>query len=204
MAPRITALVGGGQAAGKKSVCKAIVQCLNAWEITNVAVLSLSDYSVAVTTPSEGPETVDVAAAVVAITKRSEDVLLVEGMYALYEDAYRAVGNVRIYVDLDADERLSRRIVRDSEERGMTLQQVLDNYIQVAKPAMEQYVQGTKSTADVVLMRGTEPSGIELIAGGIYDRLSADGTNQSSVPSILPDGARLFDEDDNAGFYELA
>ncbi|KAK9496165.1 P-loop containing nucleoside triphosphate hydrolase protein [Lipomyces doorenjongii] len=177
MAPRIVALIGGGQAAGKKSVCNAIVSRLQSWKVTDVKVLSLDNFKKAKIPNNvnpEGPDTYDFVAVASAIKSETTDVLLVEGHYTLYEETLRRLGTIRIYIDLDADTRLSRRIIRDTTQRGLSLQAVLDNYLDYGKIAMERYIQGTKPTADIVLMRGTEPSGIELIAGAIYDRLAAD------------------------------
>ncbi|KAK9254464.1 P-loop containing nucleoside triphosphate hydrolase protein [Lipomyces tetrasporus] len=177
MAPRIVALIGGGQAAGKKSVCRAIVSRLQSWKVTDVKVLSLDNFKNAKIPENvnpEGPYAYDFDAVASAIKIETSDVLLVEGYYTLYEETLKRLGTIRIYIDLDADTRLSRRIMRDTTERGLSLQAVLDNYLDYGKPAMERYIQGTKPTADIVLVRGTEPSGIELIAGAIYDRLAAD------------------------------
>ncbi|KAK9370797.1 P-loop containing nucleoside triphosphate hydrolase protein [Lipomyces kononenkoae] len=219
MAPRIVALIGGGQAAGKKSVCKAIVSRLQSWKVTDVKVLSL-DYFKKTNIPNnanpEGPDSYDFVAIASAITSEATEVLLVEGHYTLYEDTLKRLGTIRIYIDLDADTRLSRRIIRDTTERGLSLQEVLDNYLLYSKPAMERYIQATKPTADIVLMRGTESSGIELIAGAIYDRLAADAAAATGdhTFTVLSDSTPAWQSTNNLldsefevqteNYYELA
>ncbi|KAK9460504.1 uncharacterized protein V1516DRAFT_676881 [Lipomyces oligophaga] len=217
MPPKVIALVGGGQAAGKKSICNAISKRLQDWQVSDIVIVSLSDFAQAVDEASnpEGPEAIDFIRAEKYITALSNSLVIVEGMYALYAQTLRKLGNIRIYVDLDADLRLSRRITRDTE-RGLDLSFVLDNYLKHAKPAMEQFIIGTKPTADVVLMRGTEPSGIELIAGAIFDLLTAERTadvrtvhSDSGGPAWQASSLRgfkqnLLEADRAISFYELA
>lgn len=74
----------------------------------------------------------DFSQALTAVLAQHNEVLIVEGLYALYEatseaKALRDIGNIRIYVDLDADVRLSRRINRDTQDRGIPLKDVLDD-----------------------------------------------------------------------------
>ncbi|KAK9381912.1 P-loop containing nucleoside triphosphate hydrolase protein [Kockiozyma suomiensis] len=213
MPPKVVVLVAGGQAAGKKSVCKAITERLVEWKVTDVRTISLSQFKIADLTDKglnpEGPDAFDFSQALTAVLAQHNEVLIVEGLYALYEatseaKALRDIGNIRIYVDLDADVRLSRRINRDTQDRGIPLKDVLDDYVKFGKPAMESYIRTTKPTADVVLMRGSEPSGIELIAGAIYDHLLAISENIYTPAWAGGHTGRLLDDDMMDSFYELA
>ncbi|KAK9465039.1 uridine kinase family-domain-containing protein [Lipomyces arxii] len=218
MAPRIVALIGGGQAAGKKSVCEAIIKRLREWKVLDVKQLSFEDFKnseIGQDVNPESPDAYDFISALKAIELCTNDVLLVEGMYTLYDATMKDLGAIRIYIDVDADLRLSRRITRDTNNRGLSLQEVLDNYLTNGKPAMERYVQPTKVTADAILMRGTEPSGIELIAGAIYDRLlelSTGNTSADSTPAWQSSHGKAIRrtllgsdlEVSNESFYEVA
>ncbi|KAK7207440.1 P-loop containing nucleoside triphosphate hydrolase protein [Myxozyma melibiosi] len=212
MPPKVVVLVAGGQAAGKKSVCAAITKRLAEWKVTDVKTLSLNEFKVANLpkgTNPEGPDAYDFSKALTAVLSHQEDILLVEGLYALYEATpeaklLRDSGNIRIYVDQDADTRLSRRINRDTIERNIPLHSVLDDYIEHCKPAMELYIRTTKPRADIVLMRGAEPSGIELISGAIYDRLLAIADNEATPAWAGGRTSKLLDDDMVDSFYELS
>ena len=81
-------------------------------------------------------------------------VIIVEGILIFEDDALRDLMDIRIFVDTDADVRLGRRILRDVEERGRTLQSVLDQYQTTVKPMHEMYVEPSKKYAHLVVPEG--------------------------------------------------
>ena len=81
-------------------------------------------------------------------------VIIVEGILIFEDDALRDLMDIRIFVDTDADVRLGRRILRDVEERGRTLQSVLDQYQTTVKPMHEMYVEPSKKHAHLVVPEG--------------------------------------------------
>lgn len=62
--------------------------------------------------------------------------------------------DIKVYVDTDADIRIIRRIVRDTRERGRTLESVIDQYINVVRPMHNQFVEPTKRYADIIIPEG--------------------------------------------------
>ena len=62
--------------------------------------------------------------------------------------------DIKIFVDADADERLIRRIMRDVNERGRSLESVITQYISTVKPMHEQFVEPYKKYVDVIIPRG--------------------------------------------------
>ena len=64
--------------------------------------------------------------------------------------------DIKIFVDTDADERLIRRIVRDVQERGRSLDSVITQYQTTVKPMHEQFVEPTKRYADLIIPLGGE------------------------------------------------
>ena len=66
----------------------------------------------------------------------------------------RDLMDIRIFVDTDADVRLCRRIARDVNERGRTLESVLDQYQNTVKPMHELYVEPSKKFANIVVPEG--------------------------------------------------
>jgi len=71
-------------------------------------------------------------------------IILFEGILAFYQPNIRDLMNMKIFVDTDADTRLSRRILRDISERGRDLEGVLLQYQRFVKPSFDDYILPTK------------------------------------------------------------
>lgn len=97
------------------------------------------------------------------------EVVVVEGILALYDDAVRDRLDLRLYVETDADVRVLRRIERDVEERGRELEGVIEQYLTTVKPMHEQFVQPTKRDADLVIPEGANEKAVALLR----DRIEA-------------------------------
>ena len=81
-------------------------------------------------------------------------VIVVEGILIFADEALRELMDIRIFVDTDADVRLCRRIKRDVNKRGRTLESVLTQYQQTVKPMHEKYVEPSKKYANIVVPEG--------------------------------------------------
>ena len=97
------------------------------------------------------------------VTVEPTDVIVLEGILALYDDAVRDLLDLRIYVETDADVRILRRIQRDVIERGRDLSGVIDQYLSTVKPMHERFVAPTKKHADLMIPRGANRMAIELL-----------------------------------------
>ena len=64
--------------------------------------------------------------------------------------------DIKVFVDTDADVRILRRIQRDVEERGRSLQSVISQYLTTVKPMHEQFVEPSKRKADIIIPEGGE------------------------------------------------
>ncbi|MCI7331053.1 MAG: uridine kinase, partial [Selenomonadaceae bacterium] len=62
--------------------------------------------------------------------------------------------DIKIFVEADADERILRRVVRDMQERGRDLDNIIEQYLATVKPMHYLYVEPTKNVADIVLNSG--------------------------------------------------
>lgn len=62
--------------------------------------------------------------------------------------------NIKVYVDTDADIRFIRRLLRDVEERGRTLQSVVNQYTETVRVMHEQFIEPSKRYADVIIPEG--------------------------------------------------
>lgn len=92
-------------------------------------------------------------------TDRTEEVvptrvIIVEGILIFADEELCNEMDVKIFVDTDADVRILRRIMRDVQERGRTLESVVEQYLTTVKPMHEQYVEPSKRKADIIMLQG--------------------------------------------------
>ena len=83
-------------------------------------------------------------------------IILVEGMLILENKALRNLLDIKLFVDTDDDVRLLRRILRDTRERGRSLDEVAERYLATVKPMHQQFVEPSKRYADVIIPEGGE------------------------------------------------
>lgn len=81
-------------------------------------------------------------------------VIIVEGILIFSDPALRDCMDIKIYVDADADDRLSRVISRDIIERGRSVNKVLERYDKTVKPMHLQFIEPTKRYADIIVPQG--------------------------------------------------
>ncbi len=91
-------------------------------------------------------------------TKRFESarVLIVEGILVLHDPELRANFDLKIFVDVPLDVCLLRRLKRDLQERGRSLDSILDQYETTVRPMYYQFIEPTKMHADIIVPRGGE------------------------------------------------
>lgn len=82
------------------------------------------------------------------------EVVIIEGIMALFDPALRAMMDLKVFVDTDPDERLIRVIQRDMLERGRTAEAVMERYVRVLKPMHEQFIEPCKRYADLIVPEG--------------------------------------------------
>ena len=100
------------------------------------------------------------------------DVLLLDGILLFVDEALRDVCDVKVFVDADADIRLIRRLKRDVQKRGRTLEEVIAQYLEFVQPMHLQFVEPSKRYADVIVPRGGHNTvAIEMIVAKIQHRL---------------------------------
>ena len=88
------------------------------------------------------------------VTVNPAKVIIVEGFMIFENPELRDLMDIKIFVDADADERLIRRIMRDVNERGRSLESVITQYINTVKPMHEQFVEPYKKYVDVIIPSG--------------------------------------------------
>ncbi len=82
------------------------------------------------------------------------DVIIVEGIMALYDKSIRDQMDLKIFVDTPADERLLRVMVRDIAERDQKFEILVDKYRDVLKPMHDEYIEPSKQYADIIIPNG--------------------------------------------------
>jgi len=82
------------------------------------------------------------------------DVIIVEGILILEDERLRSLMDMKLYVDTDADLRIIRRLVRDIQDRGRTMDSVIDQYVNVVRPMHNQFIEPTKRYADIIIPEG--------------------------------------------------
>ena len=82
------------------------------------------------------------------------DVLIIEGLFALYTPQIRKLEDIKIFVDTPADVRFIRRLKRDVKERGRTVDSIIDQYLTTVKPMHDQFIEPTNQYADLIIPQG--------------------------------------------------
>jgi len=101
------------------------------------------------------------------------DVIIIEGVLVFYYPKIRNLCQMKLFVDCDADTRLSRRVIRDMTDYKRPLDQILSYYQKFVKPAFEEFCLPTKKYADVIIPRGVENLvAINLIVQHLNDYLN--------------------------------
>ncbi len=78
-------------------------------------------------------------------------VVIVEGILILHEPSLRRALDIKVFVDTDADERVLRRVERDTRERGRTVESVTAQYRETVRPMHAQFVEPSKRHADLII-----------------------------------------------------
>ena len=98
------------------------------------------------------------------------DVIIVEGIMALYDKKLRDQMDLKIFVEAEPDERLLRVIQRDMAERGHPLEMLIDKYRNVLKPMHNQFIEPTKQFADIIIPNDTKHDiAIDILSTKIKD-----------------------------------
>lgn len=101
-------------------------------------------------------------------------VILVDGILILENPALRALFDIKIYVDTDADVRVLRRIVRDTKKRGRSLDSVIEQYLATVKPMHDAFVEPSKKFADFIIpMGGRNPVVLDMIQNRLREHLQS-------------------------------
>lgn len=89
-------------------------------------------------------------------------IIILEGIFALYDDFINNLANLKIFVDTEPDARFIRRLTRDLKERGVTIENTIKQWLETVKPMHDAFIEPTKKRAHIIVpedpegkMRGT-------------------------------------------------
>lgn len=101
-----------------------------------------------------------------------KSIIIVEGILVLEDERLRNLLDIKVYVDTDADIRILRRLVRDINERGRTVDSVINQYLEVVRPMHLQFTEPTKRYADIIVPEGGQNKvAIDILVTKIKDIL---------------------------------
>ena len=81
-------------------------------------------------------------------------VILVDGILIFENKELCNLMDIKVFVDTDADVRIIRRLLRDVQERGRSLDSVISQYLNTVKPMHEEFVGPSKKRADIIIPEG--------------------------------------------------
>ncbi|MGF1668778.1 MAG: uridine kinase [Acidimicrobiia bacterium] len=105
------------------------------------------------------------------VTVVPASVVVLEGILVLAERDLRAMMDLRVYVDTDADLRLARRLERDIMERGRSAESVLAQYLSTVRPMHVEFVEPSKRHADIIIPGGMRVGAVATIIELIRARM---------------------------------
>lgn len=233
----IVILIGGGHAAGKRTTARLLhdeVASTLANCNLDIKVIDLKDYddgenyicslskSAAITVGSAATVKLkpsrfnfdrlkqDIRNDLVTTAGEPQKVIIVHGLYALYDKELRNLSQIKVFIISDPDTRLIRWIRRDvlDESKNISLEQVINSYLQGAREEMSNFIFPTKEFADVIMPRGAEMNAVRLILDGILPFLASGYEGPDKIVSssnLRPSNDFLKEKfDDQKGkFYEL-
>lgn len=107
-------------------------------------------------------------------------ILIVEGILIFVDPVLRELMDIKIFVDTPDDVRFIRRLRRDVNERGRSVESVINQYLGTVRPMHQQFVEPSKRHADVIIPEGGHNQvGIDLLSGRIRTQLQGELTRSA-------------------------
>jgi uridine kinase len=102
-----------------------------------------------------------------------KEILIIEGILIFTNLALCREMDMRIYLEVEPDKRLTRIIERDMESRGRTAQEVIKRYYKTVRPMYEEFIKPSRERADMLVMNGgLNHEAADFIASAILGKLS--------------------------------
>lgn len=112
---------------------------------------------------------------------KPNNIVIIEGLHVLSDENLRGMLDIKVFVDADPDVRILRRVLRDIEERGRSIQSIHHQYLSTVKPMHEAFIEPSKKYADLIIPEGGHNEvGIQLLSILTEKHLTKDWTSSSS------------------------
>lgn len=129
-----------------------LIQHLNALRSGQTAYAPVYDFTIHARSASE------------TVELKPNNIIIIEGLHVLSDENLRGMLDIKVFVDSDPDVRILRRVVRDIEERGRTIQSIHQQYLATVKPMHEAFIEPSKKYADIIIPEGGHNQvGIQLL-----------------------------------------
>lgn len=99
-------------------------------------------------------------------------IIIIDGILIFSNPALREIMDMKIYVECDADERILRRVRRDTRERGREIDDIIEQYLATVKPMHNAHVEPTKAYADIIINGGKNSVALDVVKSKIENILS--------------------------------
>ncbi|HCL02105.1 MAG TPA: hypothetical protein DHW61_06750 [Lachnoclostridium phytofermentans] len=179
--------IAGASASGKSTFCDMLIKDLSDLKVTAIRTdnyfkenlpkmvsptskIEYDDYN--------HPESVDYNKVIEDLHTliqrgKENDIIILEGIMILYFEEFRKLLDLKIFIDLDSDERMYRRIKRNMALWGLGMEEVAEYFLDAAKHREREYVLSTKMFADIIINgNNLEPYPLEVIAGWIRNKVN--------------------------------
>lgn len=105
----------------------------------------------------------------------SKPIIILEGILPLAIPEVRNLFDIKVFVDVENDVRLLRRIKRDIEERGRSIASIHNQYLSSVRPMHKMFVEPSKNQADIIIPHGGENSiAIKLLTAKLKDKIEKE------------------------------
>lgn len=122
--------------------------------------------------------TVHARSATETVELKPNKIVIIEGLHVLSDENLREMLDIKVFVDTDPDVRILRRVLRDIEERGRSIQSIHHQYLSTVKPMHEAFIEPSKKYADLIIPRGGHNEvGIQLLSILTERHLTNDWTS---------------------------
>ena len=116
------------------------------------------------------------------IAVKPAPVIVIEGLFALFDADLRRMMSLKIFVDTAPDVRFIRRMQRDIAERGRTMESIIGQYLETVRPMHKQFIEPTKRHADVILPHGANVPAVDVITAKVASVIGQLSTGHPKRP----------------------
>lgn len=128
------------------------------------------------------------------VTIGPSSIILFEGIFSLFTKEIRDILDIKVFLQVDADIRFTRRLHRDVKERGRSLESVIAQYYETVRPMYQKYLDPQRQYADFIV--GEENDNAAIILAARLKEVLSDFKHNKAVSLIFPQrhiGANLFE-----------